>query len=116
MDKNGVPKEAQDGALSDDTTGGRQTPTGRPTRGNVAPMKVFFCLFFLPSREEVETWNFFLECRTSGKVVIEMKKSRLTLGNFINNKSFQRAQGKIDMSYPHCYSLVLIEQNFGGEK
>ena len=35
-----------------------------------------------------------------------MKKSRLTLGNFINNKSFQRAQGKIVMSYPHCYSLA----------
>ena len=30
MDKSGVPKEAQDDALSDDTTGGRQTPTGRP--------------------------------------------------------------------------------------
>jgi len=34
-----------------------------------------------------------------------MKKSRLTLGNFINNISFQRAQGKIDTFYPHCYSL-----------
>ena len=42
MDKSGVPKEAQDDALSDDSTGGRQTPTGRPTRGNVAPMTVFF--------------------------------------------------------------------------
>ena len=37
-----------------------------------------------------------------------MKKSRLTLGNFINNMSFQRAQGKIDTFYPHCYSLVLL--------
>ena len=34
-----------------------------------------------------------------------MKKSRLTLGKFINNKLFQHAQGKMDMSYPHCYSL-----------
>ena len=52
MDKNGVPKEAQDDALSDDTTGGRQTPAGRPTRGNVAPFTVFFFVFvFVPSRE-----------------------------------------------------------------
>ena len=33
------------------------------------------------------------------------KSLGLTLGNFINNMSFQRAQGKIDTSYPHCYSL-----------
>ena len=26
-------------------------------------------------------------------------------GKFINNKSFQRAQGKMVTSYPHCYSL-----------
>ena len=38
-----MPKEAQDDALSDDTTGGRQTPAGRPTRGNVVPFTVF-CL------------------------------------------------------------------------
>jgi hypothetical protein len=37
-----VPKEAQDDALSNDTTGGRQTPTGRPTRGDKAPMTVLF--------------------------------------------------------------------------
>jgi hypothetical protein len=42
MNKTGVRKEAQDDALSNGTTGGRQTPTGRPTRGNVAPMMVFF--------------------------------------------------------------------------
>ena len=45
MDKSGVSKEAQDDALSDDTTGGRQTPTGRPTRGNVAPTTVFYLSF-----------------------------------------------------------------------
>jgi len=67
MDKTGVPKEAQDDALSDDTTGGRKTPPGRPTRGNVAPMRYF--VSFLPSRE-VETLNFFSKCRTSEKPVI----------------------------------------------
>jgi hypothetical protein len=39
--QNGVPKEAQDDALSDGTSGGHQTQTGRPTRGDVAPMTVF---------------------------------------------------------------------------
>ena len=43
MNKTGVPKEAQDDALSNGTTGGRQTPTGRPTRGDVVRMTVF-CL------------------------------------------------------------------------
>ena len=33
------------------------------------------------------------------------KSLGLTQGNFINNMSFQRAQGKIDTFYPHCYSL-----------
>ena len=52
MDKSGVPKEAQDDALSDGMTGGRQTQPGRPTRGNVAPFTVFFFVFvFVPSRE-----------------------------------------------------------------
>jgi len=45
MNKTGVPKEAQDDALSNGTTGGRQTPTGRPTRGDVVRMTVFFVLF-----------------------------------------------------------------------
>jgi len=42
MDKSGVPKEAQDDALSDGMSGGRQTPPGRPTRGNAALTTVFF--------------------------------------------------------------------------
>jgi len=41
-----------------------------------------------------------------------MKKSRFNQGNFINNMSFQRAQGKIDTFYPHCYSLGLTLGNF----
>jgi hypothetical protein len=45
MDKSGVSKEAQDDALSDGISGGRQTPTGRPTRGNVAPTTVFYLSF-----------------------------------------------------------------------
>ena len=69
MDKTGVPKEAQDDALSDDITGGRKTPTGRPTRSNVAPMRYFFFFSFcrLGRSGDIE---FFLECRTSGKAVI----------------------------------------------
>ena len=31
--------------VSNGTTGGRQTPTGRPTRGNVAPTTVFYLSF-----------------------------------------------------------------------
>ena len=64
MDKSGVSKEAQDDALSDDTTGGRQTPTGRPTRGNVAPTTVFY-LSFLFAVSGGGDLIFFLECRTS---------------------------------------------------
>ena len=60
MDKSGVSKEAQDDALSDDTTGGRQTPTGRPTRGNVAPTTVFY-LSFLFAVSGGETLNFFFK-------------------------------------------------------
>ena len=70
MNKSGVPKEPQDDALSDDTTGGRQTPTGRPTRGNVLPFTVFFLSSSLCRLWEEETLNFFLECRTSEKEVI----------------------------------------------
>ena len=82
MNKSGVPKEAQEDALSDDTTGGRRTPTGRPTRGNVVPLMVFFFVFvFVPSREE-EFLELFLGCRTSGKEVIKemvsQKKNSLT--------------------------------------
>ena len=33
------------------------------------------------------------------------RKRKCPPAHFINNKSFQRAQGKIDTSYPHCYSL-----------
>ena len=69
MNKSGVPKEPQDDALSDDTTGGRRIPTGRPTRGNVVPSMVFFVYVFVPSREE-EFLELFLGCHTSGKEVI----------------------------------------------
>ena len=48
--------------------------------------------------------NEFVKIRQYEKY-IQMKMFRINLGNFINNKSFQRAQGKMDMSYPHCYSL-----------
>jgi len=37
-----------------------------------------------------------------------MKKSRLTLGKFINNKSFQRAQGKMDILSPIVIPLVKL--------
>ena len=41
INKTRVPKEAQDDALSNGTTGDRQTSTGRPTRGDVVRMTVF---------------------------------------------------------------------------
>ena len=56
MNKTGVPKEAQDDALSNGTTGGHQTSTGRPTRGNVVRMTVFFVFVWLWS--ELEALNF----------------------------------------------------------
>ena len=40
INKTRVPKEAQDDALSNGTTGDRQTSTGRPTRGDVVRMTV----------------------------------------------------------------------------
>ena len=70
MNKSGVPKEPQDDALSDDTTGGRRTPTGRPTRGNVVPSMVFFLSLSLCRLGEEEFLELFLGCRTSGKEVI----------------------------------------------
>jgi hypothetical protein len=33
------------------------------------------------------------------------EKLRFSREKAIYSMSFQRAQGKIDMSYPHCYSL-----------
>jgi hypothetical protein len=65
-----VPKEAQEDALSDDTTGGRQTPTGRPTRGNVSPFTVFFLAVVLVLSRGGGVLELFLGCRTSGKEVI----------------------------------------------
>ena len=39
INKTRVPKEAQDDALSNGTTGDRQTSTGRPTRGDVVRIR-----------------------------------------------------------------------------
>ena len=58
MNKTGVPKEAQDDALSNGTTGGRQTPTVRPTRGDVVRMTVFFVLFGCGRRSEALNFPF----------------------------------------------------------
>jgi len=69
MDKTGVPKEAQDDALSDGMSGGRQTPLGRPTRGNAALTTVFF-LAAASRQPERRTLIFFSKCRTSEKPVI----------------------------------------------
>ena len=71
MDKSGVPKEAQDDALSDGMSGGRQTPPGRPTRGNAALTTVFFLAALLGnSGGEGGDFDFFSKCRTSEKPVI----------------------------------------------
>ena len=73
-----MPKDAQEDALSDDTTGGRQTPTGRPTRGNVSPFTVFFF-----GHRGGGVLELFLECRTSGKEVIHT--DRIPLKRAVQN-------------------------------
>ena len=75
MDKNGVRKEAQDDALSDDISGGRQTPTGRPTRGNVAPTTVFFCLclFAVSGGEDFEFFFGVSHQRESGNTTCSLE-------------------------------------------
>jgi len=60
MDKTGVPKEAQDDALSDGMSGGRQTPLGRPTRGNAALTTVFFLAAVFSATGE-EDFDFFFK-------------------------------------------------------
>jgi hypothetical protein len=42
IDKSGVPKEAQDDALSDGMSGDHQTPPGRPTKDDAASIAYLF--------------------------------------------------------------------------
>jgi hypothetical protein len=82
MDKSRVPKEAQDDALSDGMSGGRQTPPGRPTKDDAASMAI---IFGPPSSRQFgeEDFEFFFKVshqRESGNIPPELSmRSKVTM-------------------------------------
>ena len=58
IDKSGVPKEAQDDALSDGVSGSHQTPPERPTKDDAASMAYLFLApyFFVKTKSVTSTY------------------------------------------------------------